>query len=49
MNVINSVQLTHDGITKLMTCKKKARNIGLFCYPNLEKFTSIFIDDIGLF
>ena len=28
---------------------KKARNIGIFCYPNLEKFTSIFIDDIGLF
>ena len=28
---------------------KKARDIGLFFYPNLEKFTSIFIDDIGQF
>ena len=28
---------------------QKARIIGLFCYPNLEKITLIFIDDIGMY
>ena len=40
---------THIGITKLMTCPKKPEISGFFCYPNLENFTLIFIDDIGPF
>ena len=36
-------------MTKIDDMHEKARNTGLFCFPNLEKFTSIFIDDIGVF
>lgn len=49
MNDIYTDELKHIVMTKLMICPKKPEISGLFCYQNLEKFTSIFIDDIGLF